>query len=123
MSIDEKVELVRKALERGARINVYYHNAESANDAEAFMNELGIEYHFEQGEEAQWVKHYSKDSNLTVSAFYDLDDDENDDENEEEPLPFADEEFLTGELEEVLKEDMRSEEYVSSFDLKIGEGL
>lgn len=34
----------------------------------------------------------------------------------EEPLPFAD-------LDEIMKEDMRSEEYVSSFDLHKGEGL
>lgn len=34
----------------------------------------------------------------------------------EEPLPFTD-------IEEVMKEDMRSEEYISSFDLKIGEGI
>ncbi|WP_137743829.1 hypothetical protein [Robertmurraya siralis] len=37
-----------------------------------------------------------------------------------EPLPFVDEEFL---INEVMKEDMRSEDYVSSFDLHKGEGI
>jgi hypothetical protein len=115
MTIEQKLEIIKKALEKGAYIQVNFHWLKEEEDATNIMNDFNLDYEIQERNGTQWAKHQSPNYDFEVSAFYDG----------EEEVSFIDEDvdLSGGELEEILKEDMRSEEYVSSFDLKLREGL
>lgn len=90
MTIDEKVELVRKALEKGANVDISYHEASTKEEAENFMSEMGLSYKEGEHNGAYWLGFNTGgyDRRVKLSAYYDV---------EEDSSLFTDEEFLVGE--------------------------
>lgn len=86
MTIDEKVELVRKALEKGASVDVHYHGVKTEEEATTFMNELGLSFEQRSSKELKAAYYRSPDYKFYVCSIYNY--------KEEEPLPFADPDFL-----------------------------
>jgi hypothetical protein len=87
MTNEQKLELLKKALEKGAYIQVSFHWLKEEEDATNIMNEFNLDYKLLERNGTQWAKHQSPNYNFEVIAFYDG----------EEEVSFMDEEFLVGE--------------------------
>jgi hypothetical protein len=113
MTKEEKLELIVKALDLGAQFNIYFFN-NTEEEAECIADQLGLGLEKHSKDDTYWLNHEDFNNRLELAVFYKP-------EEEEEELPFTDESIFLE--DDVYLEDMRSEEYVSSFDLKVGEGL
>lgn len=73
MTIDEKLDVVRKALEQGASVSLYFNECESEAEAEEAVRQLEMEYKYESSEQHKWLNvEYETDKGieLEAAAFY-----------------------------------------------------
>lgn len=81
MTIDEKMKIVRKALEKGANVSLNFFDCESKEDAENVIKPFGSDfdscYSQESNEGSQWfeISHETeKGIEIEIAAFYEEED-------------------------------------------------
>jgi hypothetical protein len=74
MTIDQKLNLIRRALELGANVNVYIHDIETKEEAKEIENKLqpltSAPFEEEESENNQWLQSQDHENNIGIIVFY-----------------------------------------------------
>ncbi len=70
MTNEQKLEIVKKALEKGATIRVYLYDDKTRQDADKTIQEIcGCRGEYGRGKEASWIE--VEEGNFYVTSFFD----------------------------------------------------
>lgn len=78
MNIDQKLAYIKRALEMGANVQLYFHNMPEKEEAEKVMKELSsmnnIPYQSLSNDDIHWLHSDDSENKLRASAFYEAEE-------------------------------------------------
>lgn len=71
MTIDQKLEILKRAMELGANVDVSFHRRKNRDEAGAIANELKLEFEEVGTEDVNWLKfNDNNEYQFEISIFY-----------------------------------------------------